>query len=126
MTESKLKELFKSLQRDEKSVLFTEESINNKLLKRLKKSNYVRDNEFGKLFFIVDFSFLEENKKIPPLKTSFVEKSGEIDQSKLYSFEGLFRILHVDIANLQFLVKSVAAPQYCLVVGDLFSCKVYT
>ena len=42
MNERKLKKLFKLLQRHEKSVLFTEESINNKLLKRLKKSNYVR------------------------------------------------------------------------------------
>ena len=66
-------------QRDEKSVLFTEESINNKLLKRLKKSNYVRDNEFAKLFATVDFSFLEENKKISPLKTSFAKKNNEID-----------------------------------------------
>ena len=65
MDESKLKTLFKSLQREEKIVLFTEESIDNKLLKRLKKSNYVRDNEFAKLFATVDFSFLEENKKFP-------------------------------------------------------------
>ena len=65
MDESKLKKLFKSLQREEKIVLFTEESIDNKLLKRLKKSNYVRDNEFAKLFATVDFSFLEENKKFP-------------------------------------------------------------
>ena len=65
MDESKLKKLFKSLQREEKIVLFTEKSIDNKLLKRLKKSNYVRDNEFAKLFATVDFSFLEENKKFP-------------------------------------------------------------
>ena len=65
MNESKLKKLFKSLEREEKIVLFTEESIDNKLLKRLKKSNYVRDNEFAKLFATVDFSFLEENKKFP-------------------------------------------------------------
>ena len=38
MDGSKLQKLFKSLQREEKSVLFTEESINNKPLKRLKKS----------------------------------------------------------------------------------------
>ena len=77
MNESKLKKLFKLLQRYEKSVLFTEESINNKLLKRLKKSNYVRvicESQFPKLFVTVDFSFLEENKKIPPLETSFVKK----------------------------------------------------
>lgn len=34
----KLKKLFNSLQRDSKSVLFTEENITEKVLKRLKKS----------------------------------------------------------------------------------------
>ena len=72
MNERKLKKSFKSLQRDNKSVLFTEESINNKLLKRLKKPNYVRDNEFAKLFATVDFSFLEENERIPRLNTTIL------------------------------------------------------
>ena len=126
MNESKLKKLFKSLQRDEKNVFFTEESINNKVIKRLKKSNYVRDNDFTKLFATLDFSFLEENKTIPPLKTSFVEKKDKIDRSTFYSFEGPFQLLHVDIANLQFLGKSSAARRYCLVVVDIFSSKVYT
>ena len=126
MNESKLKKLLKSLQRDEKNVFFTEESINNKVIKRLKKSNYVRDNDFTKLFATLDFSFLEENKKIPPLKTSFVEKKDKIDRSTLYSFEGPYQLLHADIANLQFLGKSSAARRYCLVVVDIFSSKVYT
>ena len=33
-----------------------EESINNELFKRLKKSNYVRNNEFAKLFTTADSS----------------------------------------------------------------------
>ena len=65
-------------------------------------------------------------RQIPPLKTSFVEKNDEIDRSVLYSFEGPFQLLHGDIANLQFLGNSSAAPKYCLVVVDLLFSKVYT
>ena len=36
---NELMKLFKSLQKDVKSVLLTEENINDKLLKRIKKSN---------------------------------------------------------------------------------------
>ena len=45
-----LKKLFKKLQSDVKSVLFTEETINEKMIKKLKKLTYVRDKEFVNLF----------------------------------------------------------------------------
>ena len=45
-----LKKIFKKLQTDAKSVLFTEEIINEKMFKKLKKSTYVRDKEFINLF----------------------------------------------------------------------------
>ena len=54
------------------------------------------------------------------------KKNDEIDRSTLYGFEGPFQVFHADIANLQFRGKSAAAPQYCLVVVDLFSSKPYT
>ena len=44
------KKLFKKLQTDARSVLFTEETINNKVLKKLKKSKYNKDIEFVNLF----------------------------------------------------------------------------
>ena len=40
---NELKNVFRHLQADAKNVLFTEETINEKLLKKLKKSKYVRD-----------------------------------------------------------------------------------
>lgn len=46
----KFKKLFNALQTDSKRVLFTEENINEKVLKRLKKSTYINDNEFVNLF----------------------------------------------------------------------------
>ena len=40
------KKLYQKLKRDDKSILFGEESINNNLFKNLKKSKYVEDKEF--------------------------------------------------------------------------------
>ena len=58
-----MKKLLNLLQRDSKIVLFTEENINEKLVKRLKKSTYAKDNEFVKLFNDVDYTFFKEIKK---------------------------------------------------------------
>lgn len=49
-TNIKLKKLANFLQRDSKSILFTEDNINEKVLKRYKKSTYINDNEFLNLF----------------------------------------------------------------------------
>ena len=51
-TMTELKKLFKKLQTDAKSVLFTEETINDKILKKLKKSRYNKDTEFVNLLLI--------------------------------------------------------------------------
>ena len=45
-----LQKLFKKLKTDTKSVLFTEQTINDKVQKRLKKSKYNKDIEFRNLF----------------------------------------------------------------------------
>ena len=42
------KKLFKWLQTDAKSFLLTEENLNDKLLKKIKKSRYKKDTEFVK------------------------------------------------------------------------------
>ena len=47
---NEVKKLFRRLQTDAESVLFTEENINDKLLKKIKKSTYEKDIEFVKLF----------------------------------------------------------------------------
>ena len=43
----------------------------------------------------------------------------------LYSFNKPFEILHADIADLRFLAKSAADPNYCLLLVDLFTSKIY-
>ena len=59
-------------------------------------------------------------------KTEFVKQKKEIDRSTLYSFDGPFQLLHEDIANLEFLVKSAVDFKYCFLLVNLLPCKVYT
>ena len=59
MTE--LKKVFRILQTDAKRVLFTEETINKKVLKKLKKSKYVREKDFVNSFEN-NIDFLDDEK----------------------------------------------------------------
>ena len=60
---SNLKKLFKNLQTDSKNVLFTEEKLDEKLLKKLNKSLYKKDKEFVNLFNR-NVDFLDNEKKL--------------------------------------------------------------
>lgn len=111
-----LKILFNLLQRNSNSILLR--------IKKLKKSNYAKDNEFGKLFNSVNYTFFDEHKNVS-LKTSFAEKNYEIDRSTLYSFHGPLQLLLADVAYLEFLEKSTTDQKYCLIIVDLFSSKTY-
>ena len=55
----------------------------------------------------------------------FWKKKDDINRSTLYSFDGPFLLLHVDIGNLEFLGKSATNPKHCLLFDDLFTSKVY-
>ena len=68
-----LNKLFKKLQTDAKSVMFTKETISAKVLKKLKKSEYNKDTEFINLFK-GNIDFLDDEKKYIPIKTTFFEK----------------------------------------------------
>ena len=46
---TELKKLFKKLKTDTSSILFTQETINEKLIKKLKESKYDKDKQFVKL-----------------------------------------------------------------------------
>ena len=124
----KIKKLFNKLQKDSKSVLFTIEQVNEKVLKKLKKSLYVKDKEFFNLFSLLEnkVDFDKDKKASLPIKTTYVEKGDDIDMSTLYSFTGPFGLLHAYVANLEFLGKSAADPKYCLVIADLFTSKTYS
>ena len=94
--------IFESLKTDEKSVLFSEEKLNLKLFKKLKKSTYVNDKKLLKLINVAENSIKEFNKNDNKvlIKLDYVEKR-DIDRSTLYSFNGPFQLMHTDIANLK-------------------------
>ena len=121
---SNLKKLFKNLQADSKSILFIEEKINYRLLKKLTKSMSETDKKFVNLFNS-HVDFLDDEKKTAPIKTTFVEKKKVILTDEQINFDGLFQLLDADIENLEFLGKSTADPKYCHLFIDLFTSKVY-
>ena len=122
----KIKKLFNKLQIDIKSVLFTQEQLNEKLLKKLNESKYEKGKEFVNIFNSLDDKKLFDKKDyFIPTKAEHVKKSYDIHRSTLFSFEGPFELLHADLDNLEFLEKSVADPRYCLVLVDLFTSKTY-
>ena len=104
--------------------MFTEENINENLLKKIKNSRYEKDIEFVKLFDRY-VNFLEDEKRSTPIKTMFVEEKDDIDRSTLYSFEGPFQLLHTDMSNLEFLGKLATDPKYYLFFLDILTSKIY-
>ena len=115
---------FDKLKIDPLSAAFAEEILDKKLLLKLKKSKYVEDKKFFNLVNLLD----KKNVNFEPervTRTDYIEKR-EIDHLTLYSFDARSRLLHADVANLEFLGKNATFPQYVLVLVDLFSSKVYT
>ena len=118
------KNIFNKLKTDSAGVVFAEELLDARLLKKLKKLKYDVDKLLQKLLNIIDHkSFFNEDKA--PIRAEYIEKR-EIDRSTLYSSGGPFQLLHADIGNLEYLGKDATFPQYVLVTLDLFSSKIYT
>ena len=113
--------MFQNLKTDPNSVPFSEEKVDNSLLKRLKKSKYDKDSLLLKLTGSVE-QF--DNEEKVPTRVDYVEKR-EIDRSTLYNFDGPFQLIHADAENLEFLGKKATVPRYVLLVVDLYSSKVY-
>ena len=115
----KIKKIFNKLQIDSKSVLFTQEKLNEKLLKKVNKSKYEKDKQFVNIFNSIDKKNVFDKKVNDysiPIKAEYVRKSNDIDRSTLFSFQGAFELLHADLGNLEFLGKSATDPRYCLVL----------
>ena len=121
----KAKNIFTSLKTDPNSVLFSEEKIDSRLLKKFKKSKYTRqskDSLLLKLFLLADSKSDDEGKV--PIRVDYVQKR-ETDRSTLCSFDGPFQMVHADMGNLEFLGKSATIPRYVLLCVDLYSSKLY-
>ena len=114
----KARNIFTSLKTGPNSVLFSEEKLDEQLFKKFKKAKYVKDSLFLKLILLADNRLEDEKKK--PTRADFIKKRA-IDRSTLYSFDGLFQLVHVDVANFEFLGSSATAPRYVLLAVDLYS-----
>ena len=95
----KAKNIFSSLKTNPNSILFSEEKIDTRLLKNLKKSKYAKDSLLLELTYIANTKLEDEEKT-----TTRVDHVGkrEIDRSTLYSFDGPFQLIHLDAGNLEF------------------------
>ena len=123
--DKRIQNLFKTLQKDSKSVFYASSNISNNLLKKLKKSQYQKDRVFAELYQrLEDKNLIKEQNQIP-LTTPFFEKKGDIDRSTLFSVGKPFQKVHADIADLRFLAKSAVDPKYALLAVDLFTSKIY-
>ena len=117
--------LFKVLQKDPKSAFYLETTITKKILKKLDKSKYAKDQVFKNIYNELDEKELSPQKDAIPLRTPFVEQKTEIDRSTLYSVEEPLKKFHADIVDLRFFARSAADPKYALLVVDLFTSKVF-
>ena len=121
-----LKNLYRKLIENENSVLFAIDQINTRLLNRLKKSSYDKDQVFYKLFKKLENEEKDIIESQIPFYTPFIEQRKDIDRSSaLYTVNGPLQFFHADLAYLQFFAKSAVDPKYALLCVDLFTSKVY-
>ena len=116
---------FEHCKTTQKVFFYLNTTITKKLLKKLDKSPYQKDRVFKEIYQKLEDRELAEADDKTPLKTSFVEKKGDIDRSTLYSVEKPFTRVHADIADLRFFAKSAVDPKYALLAVDLFTSKTY-
>lgn len=101
-----IKNLFKKLIKDVKSVFYTADRITKTLLNKCRKSLYQKDRIFYKFYLeLKDKNILYENDKGTktriPFYTSFVKKRKDINRSSaLYSIKAPFELFHADIADI--------------------------
>ena len=127
MEEKQIKNLFKKLVNDQKSVFFSADKINQTLLNKGRKSIYEKDKVFYNLLKKIDDKdviYDKEEKRIP-FYTPFTPQRKDIDRSTLFSLNGPIQFFHADIAYLQFLAKSAVDPKFALVCVDLFTSKIF-
>ena len=106
----KAKKTFEKLKLDPSSAAFAEETLDKKLLLKLKKSKYAADKNFFSVVNLLDNNAIFDSiDKVN--RTDYAEKR-EIDHCALYSFDGPFQFFHADVGNLEFLKKNATFPQY--------------
>ena len=120
----RIQNLFRTIQKDPKSVFYSISNLSRSILNKAKKSTYAKDNVFVNLYNqLEDKNFYQKNNL--PLVTPFVNERTNIDRSTLYSISKPFELLRADIADLRFFEKFAVDPKYCLLIVSLFSSKIY-
>ena len=85
--------VFEKLKTGVNSVIFTEEKIDNRLLKKLKKSSSLEHEKLADLISAAaNFDSINKNdSKTLPIRSDYVEKR-KIDRSTLYSVDRPFNL----------------------------------
>ena len=120
----KANNLLRHLLKNERSIFYAIDRINQNVINKAKKSNYLKDRVFVNIYTKLKDKNLNFFKS--PVITPFAEQKSNVDRSTLYSFQAPFELFHADIADIRFLAKSAVDPHYCLVLIDLFTNKIYT
>ena len=115
--------LLRHLIKNEQSIFYAVDRINQNVVNKAKRSNYVKDRVFVNIYTKLKDKNLSFFKS--PIVTPFIEQKSNVDRSTLYSFKAPFELFHGDIADTRFLARSAVDPHYCLVLIDLFTNKVY-
>lgn len=68
------KKLYRKLKKDDESVLFGEETLNNNWFRKLKRSKYIKDKAFVNLIIKLENIDNIFEKDVVATKTTFVEK----------------------------------------------------
>ena len=120
----KANNLLRHLLKNERSIFYAIDRINQNVINKAKRSNYLKDRVFVNIYTKLKDKNLKFFKS--PVITPFIEQKSNVDRSTLYSFKAPFELFHADIADIRFLAKSAVDPHYCLVLIDLFTNKIYT
>ena len=121
---NRIQNLFRNLQKDPRSVFYSVGNLSKSILNKATKSVYEKDKVFVNLYNQLEDKIFYQNN-ILPLVTPFINKKSNVDHSTLYSIGKPFELLHADIVETNFFVKSAVDPKYCLLLVDLFTSKVY-
>ena len=69
--EKRIQNLFKTLQKDSKSVFYATAKLSRNLLRKLKKSTYQKDRVFSELYQKLEDKHFDKNNDQIPLTTPF-------------------------------------------------------
>ena len=118
--------LFNSLQKNTNSIFYLAgNAITKTLINKASRSVFEKDRLFVDLYKQIKDKKKFKNSDLLPITTPFYESKSNVDHSTLFSISKPFELLHGDIADTRFLAKSAVDPQYCLLLVDLFTSKVY-